>query len=138
MTTIVVGFLDIETARLAAKEAARMASALGGRLHIVTPLEDPNIEVLEAGGEEFVVDDYRTAEQAVQRFVGELDEQLSVSVTVRKAKPADLLLEEAERLEADMIVVGNVRMQGPGRILGSVGSKIVHNAPCNVLIVKTT
>lgn len=138
MTVVVVGFLDIETARIATREAARMATALGGRLHIVTALEDPNIEVVAAGGEEFVVDDYQAAEQAIEQFVSELADPPPVTTAVRKAKPADLLLEEAERLEADLIVVGNVRMQGPGRILGSVGSKVVHNAPCNTLIVKTS
>jgi nucleotide-binding universal stress UspA family protein len=36
-----------------------------------------------------------------------------------------------------LIVVGNVRMQGLGRVLGSVGSDVLHQAPCSVLIVKT-
>jgi nucleotide-binding universal stress UspA family protein len=49
-----------------------------------------------------------------------------------------VLVAEAKRLDADLIVVGNVRMQGPGRLLGSVGSGVAHHAPCNVLIVKST
>lgn len=138
MQQIIVGFLDVDTARQATREAARMAVALGAHLHVVTALEDPSIEVIEAGGEEFVVDDYRSAEQSIHRFMDELDTKPDFSIAVRKAKPADVLIEEAERLEADLIVVGNVRMQGPGRILGSVGSKVTHHAPCNVLIVKTT
>ena len=44
---------------------------------------------------------------------------------------------EAERLEADVIVVGNRRMQGVSRLLGSVANEVAHNAPCDVLIVKT-
>ena len=38
---------------------------------------------------------------------------------------------------ADLIVVGNVRMQGFGRVLGSVGNDVLSHAPCSVLIVKT-
>ena len=41
------------------------------------------------------------------------------------------------RLEAEVIVVGNRRMQGVGRLLGSVANEVAHNAPCDVLIVKT-
>ena len=36
-----------------------------------------------------------------------------------------------------MIIVGNRRMQGMGRLLGSVANEVAHNAPCDVLIVKT-
>ena len=43
----------------------------------------------------------------------------------------------AELVDADLIVVGNVRMQGLGRVLGSVGNDVAHSAPCSVLIVKT-
>jgi nucleotide-binding universal stress UspA family protein len=37
-----------------------------------------------------------------------------------------------------MIVVGNRRMQGLGRLLGSVANDVAHHAPCDVHIVKTT
>jgi len=36
-----------------------------------------------------------------------------------------------------MIVVGSRRMQGIGRVLGSVADSVAHNAPCNVYIAKT-
>jgi nucleotide-binding universal stress UspA family protein len=52
-------------------------------------------------------------------------------------KPADALIAEAERLEAELIVVGNRRMQGVSRLLGSVANEVAHNAPCDVLVVKT-
>jgi nucleotide-binding universal stress UspA family protein len=36
-----------------------------------------------------------------------------------------------------MIVVGNRRMHGIGRVLGSVANSVAHNAPCDVYIAKT-
>jgi nucleotide-binding universal stress UspA family protein len=36
-----------------------------------------------------------------------------------------------------MIVVGNRRMRGIGRVLGSVANSVAHNAPCDVYIAKT-
>jgi len=52
-------------------------------------------------------------------------------------KPAEALLAEAQRLEAELIIVGNRRMQGVSRILGAVANHVAHNAPCDVLVVKT-
>ena len=60
-----------------------------------------------------------------------------ISTNSLQAKPAVALVEEAERLEARVIVVGNRRSQGLGRVLGSVASGVVAHAPCDVYIVKT-
>ena len=37
-----------------------------------------------------------------------------------------------------MIVVGNRRVQGVSRVLGSIASDVLRRAPCDVLIVNTT
>ena len=36
-----------------------------------------------------------------------------------------------------MIVVGNKRVQGLARVLGSVASAVAQHAPCDVYIAKT-
>lgn len=50
---------------------------------------------------------------------------------------ADAILDVAERIDADLIVVG-ARGLGPiGRFLrGSVSTKVAHRSPCDVLIVE--
>ena len=40
-------------------------------------------------------------------------------------------------MDARMIVVGNRRMHGIGRVLGSVANSVAHNAPCDVYIANT-
>ena len=55
-----------------------------------------------------------------------------------EGKPADVLLDAARDVEAELIVVGNRRMQGLSRVLGAIANEIVHRAPCDVLLVKTT
>jgi nucleotide-binding universal stress UspA family protein len=53
--------------------------------------------------------------------------------------PASALLDTAEKVGADLLVVGSKGMSGPGRfLLGSVPNKISHHCPCNLLIVNTT
>ena len=53
--------------------------------------------------------------------------------------PSDAILTTAEKIDADLVVVGNKGMTGKKRfILGSVPNNISHHAPCSVMIIHTT
>jgi nucleotide-binding universal stress UspA family protein len=54
----------------------------------------------------------------------------------REGEPAKILVELAASNDADVLVIGNKGMQR--KVLGSVPNSVSHNAPCSVLIVKTT
>lgn len=54
-----------------------------------------------------------------------------------RGTPSQALLKQAEKYYARVIVVGNKRMQGLGRVLGSITSSLAHNAPCDVYIAQT-
>ena len=57
----------------------------------------------------------------------------------REGDPADAILDVAEELTADLIVVGNKGMTGAKRfLLGSVPNRVSHHAPCSVMIIRTT
>jgi len=58
------------------------------------------------------------------------------SSEARQGDAAKVLVELAERNGADMLVIGNKGMDR--KVLGSVPNSVSHNAPCSVLIVKTT
>jgi len=134
--TIVVGVDGSDTAAKAAQAAAHLAAATGAKLHIVTAYKKLESDVVGAGSDQFY---YTTRDEALDVAVAEAA-RVNVEVTVEavRGKPADALIAEAERLEASLIVVGNRRMQGIGRLLGSVASDVAHHAPCDVYIVKTT
>jgi nucleotide-binding universal stress UspA family protein len=56
----------------------------------------------------------------------------------RKGDPADAIIELAEELGIDLIVMGNKGLSGARRfLLGSIPDKVSHHAPCSVLIVYT-
>ncbi|WP_338140663.1 universal stress protein [Candidatus Neomicrothrix sp.] len=82
------------------------------------------------------------AEERMDRFMSALDVPDGVSVTgsVRRGPPAQVLLEAAE--DADMVVVGSRGLGGfAGLLLGSVARRVTHLAPCPVVVVpsgKTT
>ena len=54
----------------------------------------------------------------------------------REGDAAKILVELAASNDADILVIGNKGMQR--KVLGSVPNSVSHNAPCTVLIVKTT
>ncbi|MEA2323330.1 MAG: hypothetical protein QOD81_3180 [Solirubrobacteraceae bacterium] len=53
-----------------------------------------------------------------------------------QGEPGDAIVKIAHERDADLIVVGHRGMNALERILlGSVSSKVVHRAPCDVLVV---
>ena len=138
LALIVVGLDGSDTARAAAETAARLARAAGARLHLVTAVASISFEVLSGpGGDEFLVDD---AERSRTFLAGVASgwPDLEVTVSVRQGKPGPVLVEEADRLGADLIVVGNRRVQGASRVLGSVASDVTRHARCDVYVAHTT
>jgi nucleotide-binding universal stress UspA family protein len=65
-----------------------------------------------------------------------LDEGIDCVTRTGKGNPAKSLVKIAEECDADLLVIGNKGMER--RVLGSVPNSVAHNAPCSVLVVKTT
>jgi nucleotide-binding universal stress UspA family protein len=135
--TFVVGISDAETSQVAARHAVALAAATGATVHFVTAIDRDEVTVIPMGSDEFVFDSIENARVSVERFVDSLGTDVPFTVEAAEGSPAKALISVAERVGADLIVVGNVRMQGVGRVLGSVGNDVLRNAPCSVLIVKT-
>jgi nucleotide-binding universal stress UspA family protein len=136
MNDIVVGVDQTDTARAAAQRAAELAAALNVNLHVVMCVERRKTVEMNVGGDQFHTDWIADAELALGDIVRQLkSEQTTTSVGV--GDPAKSLCDEAERLDAQIIVVGNRRVQGVSRVLGSVAGDVTKNAPCDVLVVNT-
>jgi nucleotide-binding universal stress UspA family protein len=135
--TILVGVDGSPTALEAADAAARMARAYGAPLHLVTAFDTEETEVVKIGDDEIVFSTHAVALKVADDVAAKVGTGLQVSTSAEEGKPADVLVREAERLDAACIVVGNRRMQGIGRVLGSIANTVAHHAPCDVHIVKT-
>jgi nucleotide-binding universal stress UspA family protein len=134
---IVVGISDAPTSHIAARTAVDLATIAGARVHFVTAVEKATQEVVGVATDRFVFDSLDLARESIERVVRSLDPGVEYTVSAVEGFPARALINVATEVNADLIVVGNVRMQGISRVLGSVGNEVLHNAPCNVLIVKT-
>lgn len=136
--TVIVGVDGSETALRAAQTAKGLAASLGAKLHVVTAFDRDGVEVVGSGSDQFVLADADLAEDVAKKVAVSLSSpDFKPTYSAARGKPAEALIKEAERLDAHMIVVGNRRMQGLGRILGSVANSVAHNAPCDVYIAKT-
>lgn len=138
--TVIVGVDGSDTAFKAASRAATVAAGLGADLSVVTAHATDNTEVVQIGSDTWILDDAEQAQKLAEKAAAKLRELVpgaTVNAVAVKGKPQDALVEEANRVGAQLIVVGNVGMKGLGRVLGSVASSVALNAPCDVYIVKT-
>ncbi|HEX2031678.1 MAG TPA: universal stress protein [Actinomycetota bacterium] len=124
--TIVIGTDGSETAFRAQQAAARFAKLVGGRLVIVSAYRPEQDDRL-------VEEMLRYSAEAARR------EGIEVDTAMAEGSPADVINRLAERQDADMIVVGSVGMGKAKRFrLGAVAEKVAGEAPCDVLVVRTT
>jgi nucleotide-binding universal stress UspA family protein len=144
-SSIVVGTDGSETAAKALDAAVELARLSGAALAIVSAYEPVSSARLREEARQVPpdlqwminrrADVDATLHDAAERARGAgTDPQ----VHAREGDPADAILDVAEELGADLIVVGNKGMTGAKRfLLGSVPNKISHHAPCAVMIIRT-
>jgi nucleotide-binding universal stress UspA family protein len=141
--SIVVGTDGSDTAADAVKEALRLTKLVSGELHIVSAYEPLRGTKVVGGPELSAAIVTSLPDSEVDRILAEaaalarIDGAIVHTHAIRKS-PADALLEVADGVEADLIVVGSRGMHGAKRlVLGSVPNSVSHRARCNVLIVAT-
>jgi nucleotide-binding universal stress UspA family protein len=135
---IIVGVDGSATAKKAAVAAVEMAACYNRPLHIVTSMtRNTSQEVRGGGSESWHIDSVGVAEDLLKALAGELKAKTPVTHAVVMSDPATALCDEATRLDASVIVVGNRRVQGAARVLGSIAGDVAKRAPCNVYIVHT-
>ena len=144
--SIVVGTDGSETARVAVDAAIDLAKLSGARLELVSAYEPVSDQRLRAEARQVPADLQWmiNPREDVDGTLAEAAERVAqAGVTsrswAREGDPADAILDVAEELAADLIVVGNKGMTGAKRfLLGSVPNKVSHHAPCSVMIIRTT
>jgi len=144
--SIVVGTDGSDTATQAVRQAVDLARAVGAKLELVSAYEPVPAQRLQEERRDAPEDlqwainpreDVDSTLEAAAEVAREAD--VAVDVYARQGDPADAILDIAEELGADLLVVGNKGMTGAKRfLLGSVPDKVSHHSPCSVLIVRTT
>lgn len=137
MNDIVVGIDKSDTSKRAALKAAELAAAFDTNLHVVMCVDKGRSVEMEVGSDRFHLDSLAEAEQFLQSTAQGLPHDQFTTAAFH-GDPAKVLCEEAERLDARAIVVGNRRVQGVARVLGSIASDVNRHAPCDVYVAHTS
>jgi nucleotide-binding universal stress UspA family protein len=142
---IVVGTDGSDTATQALLSAAKLAAQSSAELHVVSGFHKKSGIKVDSGGAGSDGDAWMVsstfAVEGILRDATDLVRKEKVAVTTHheEGDPAKALITVAEQVGADLIVVGNRGMKGVKRfVLGSVPNDVAHNAPCAVLVLKTT
>ncbi|WP_300680670.1 universal stress protein [Nocardioides sp.] len=138
--TVITGTDGSERAERAVTTAAGVALALGQPLVVVTVHREFGGETFGRLDEEQLMHPSEhagaIANQSARRVVEEFP-GLVAEGRAYAGKPAEGLLLAAADVDASLIVVGNRRVQGAGRVLGSIASEVTRQAPCDVYIAHT-
>lgn len=74
-----------------------------------------------------------------KNYISEQIKDVAVNTEILYGSPDSRIVETAEKIAADLIIVGSHGYNRWERILlGSVSDSVVHHAPCSVLVVRTS
>ena len=124
---VVVGVDGSSTSMAAMSRAAEVAAGLGAPLHIVG---------VDSGDDSAALD---TALADAQQRASDAHPELDIFTEKMATTRIGLALaNHAARVGAQLLVVGNLRGKGFRRLMASVPDELAMDAPCDLLIVKTT
>ncbi|HEY8215806.1 MAG TPA: universal stress protein [Acidimicrobiia bacterium] len=147
--TIVVGTDGSTRATRAVEQAADLARTLDATLHIVQAykgVEETMATAMASGSMvtpspelgDVAKEEAEAIGGGLEALAASLRERgVTVETHVVSGSPVPVILETANAVGADLIVVGNRGMAGAKRLLGSVPNTLAHRAGCAVLIVRT-
>lgn len=141
LSKIIVGVDETESAYSAASRAAELAVALDADLWLVSAYGKFEAEKLELGGEKYFFSNEQSASDLLDSVKQRLREEsagVRVSTSAEEGRPADALVNLEKRIGADLIVVGNRRVQGPMRVFGSIARDVAARTSCDLYVVHTT
>ena len=147
-TNIVVGTDGSDAASIAVDAAIALARLSGATLHVVNAHRVAAASKIGAASQagipmvDLVVADDASRSEAQRICDRTVDRAAQVGVNATGhsvvADPVDAILQVAETVHADLIVVGNRGMSGFRRfVLGSVPNRLSHHCASSLLIVDT-
>jgi nucleotide-binding universal stress UspA family protein len=136
MSTIVVGYDQTPGSQRALERAATLSKALGAKL-VVTSVAPLMVSIGRSGGPVDPTDTPEMHARELEAARSYLEGQ-GITADYRSAvgEPADAIVELADQVGAEMIVVGTREPNLIQRLTGqSVSESVTHHAHCDVLIV---
>lgn len=130
---------DVESQRKAVETAIDLARAFGPRLHVQTVVPSFGMSMVAAyfpqGFEEKALE---SANQALHDFVKQnFPEDVTVQHIVSQGTIYQEILDCAEQIGADLIVMASHRPELQDYLIGPNAARVVRHANCSVLVVRS-
>lgn len=120
------------------RAATELAQRFGAALHVCRAVTIPvglpdTVWAIELGRlDTALIDD---AKRGVARRTEGSPVPIAGSI-VRLGQPADVVLDVAKEIGADLLVIGSHGYGAFERLIGTTASKIVHRSHCSVLVIR--
>lgn len=124
----------------ALKKGADMAQRENASLVVVNVV--PDLGFTDELGDDYTRTLYSTLTDEAEKLMKGIKDDLSKSISdvkteVRFGSPAEIIIDTAKNEGVDLVVISSHGKHGAKKFyLGSVSSKVVSHAPCDVLVVK--
>ncbi len=129
---------SIETQETAVEMAIQVAERFGAKLHVMAVIPSLGVGVVSS----FFPEDYEekvlaAAETELQKFLNQrIPEGIEVGHAVASGTIYKEVLDYAEEIEADLIVMASHRPELKDYLIGPNAARVVRHADCSVLVVR--
>jgi nucleotide-binding universal stress UspA family protein len=123
----------------ALKRAVEMADKFGASVTVLSVIPELYLTELSDADRERIMaaltEETRIAMERIRQSIS--GKAFEAKTIVRQGPPAEKILETAQKMKVDLLVVGSHGRHGARKfLLGSVSSKVVDYSTCPVLVVK--
>lgn len=132
---LVVGTDGSDSARRAVDHAARLAARIGAELVVAHALPRGRAAVRDR---DRVTASYDIGTSILRDAAAWYRDRVDIRSLLMEGPAADALIASARKEKADLLVVGNRGLGTRQLLIGNVPARVVHRAPCTVLIVHTS
>lgn len=138
MKKILMAHDGSKSSEKALKKALQVAETFGSSLTVLSVIPELYLTELMALDRARILDTMtKETREMMEKIKAKSEHLKSLKTVIRQGDPADEILKTAEKIKADVIITGSHGRHGAQRfLLGSVSSKIVDHAECDVLVVK--
>ncbi|MCI3953838.1 MAG: universal stress protein [Burkholderiales bacterium] len=132
-----IDIAEPDTARPAIERAVDLAHASNGTIRLIYVRSILPVTYMEFVPPSFDAEQQREAEQKLATIAAGIPLPTErVSAVVTMGSVYDDVLREAEKFDADLIIVGSHRPSMATYLIGSNAVRIVRHAKCSVLVVR--
>lgn len=138
MKKILIAHDGSKSSEKALKKAFQIAETFGSSLTVLSVIPELYLtELMEMDRVRILDTMAKETREMMEKIKAKSRHVKSLKTVIKQGDPADEILNTAERMKADVIITGSHGRHGAQRfLLGSVSSKIVDHAECDVLVVK--